>query len=187
YYDRWAKTWEFQALLKARPAAGDLVLGKRYKDALTPLVWQASRRENFVEDVQAMRRRVIDALPKNMAGRELKLGPGGLRDIEFAVQLLQLVHGRDDDRVRVPGTLPALAALADGGYVGRTDAEDLAQAYRFLRQTEHLLQLYQLRRTHTLPTDPAVLRRLRRALRSTSNPHLPNVRMVPPATPITVR
>ncbi len=113
YYDRWAKTWEFQALLKARPAAGDLALGKRYADAVAPLVWQASQRENFVEDVQAMRRRVIDTLPKNMAGRELKLGPGGLRDIEFAVQLLQLVHGRSDERLRVPATLPALAALAD--------------------------------------------------------------------------
>jgi glutamate-ammonia-ligase adenylyltransferase len=187
YYERWAKTWEFQALLKARPAAGDLALGKRYTDALTPLVWQASRRDNFVEDVQAMRRRVIDTLPKNVAGRELKLGPGGLRDIEFAVQLLQLVHGCDDDRLRVPATLPALAALAAGGYVGRTDADDLAQAYRFLRQTEHLLQLYQLRRTHTLPSDPAVLRRLGRALGATTNPIIPNVRVVPLDAPITLR
>ena len=166
YYERWAKTWEFQALLKARPAAGDAELGKRYADAVTPLVWQASRRENFVEDVQAMRRRVIDTLPKNMAGRELKLGPGGLRDIEFAVQLLQLVHGRADERLRAPATLPALKALADGGYVGRADADDLAGAYRFLRRTEHLLQLHSLRRTHTLPTDPEVLRRLARAMRN---------------------
>jgi glutamate-ammonia-ligase adenylyltransferase len=187
YYERWAKTWEFQALLKARPAAGDLTLGKRYSGAVAPLVWQASRRENFVEDVQAMRRRVVDTLPKNMAGRELKLGPGGLRDIEFAVQLLQLVHGRDDDRLRVPATLPALAALADGGYVGRTDAEDLAQAYRFLRQTEHLLQLYQLRRTHTLPTDRAVLRRLGRALGSNPRSVIPNVRVVPAGTPVALR
>ncbi|HET9081209.1 MAG TPA: bifunctional [glutamine synthetase] adenylyltransferase/[glutamine synthetase]-adenylyl-L-tyrosine phosphorylase [Trebonia sp.] len=187
YYERWAKTWEFQALLKARPAAGDLALGKRYTAALTPLVWQASRRENFVEGVQAMRRRVVDTLPKNMAGRELKLGPGGLRDIEFAVQLLQLVHGRDDDRLRVPATLPALAALADGGYVGRADAEDLAQAYRFLRQTEHLLQIYQLRRTHTLPTDPSVLRRLGRALAFAPQPVLQNVRVVPLEAPVTYR
>jgi glutamate-ammonia-ligase adenylyltransferase len=187
YYERWAKTWEFQALLKARPAAGDLALGKRYADAVTPLVWEASRRENFVEDVQAMRRRVIDTLPKNMAGRELKLGPGGLRDIEFAVQLLQLVHGRDDDRLRVPATLPALAALADGGYVARADADDLAQAYRFLRQSEHLLQLYQLRRTHTLPTDQAILRRLGRAIGSHSKSLLPNVRVVPPGPPVSPR
>jgi glutamate-ammonia-ligase adenylyltransferase len=182
YYDRWAKTWEFQALLKARPAAGDRDLGRRYAQAVAPLVWQASQRENFVEDVQAMRRRVVATLPKNMAGRELKLGPGGLRDIEFAVQLLQLVHGSADDRLRVPATLPALRALADGGYVGRDDAEDLAQAYRFLRQTEHLLQIYQLRRTHTLPTDPAVLRRLGRALRrsSSTTPVFPNGPLVPP-------
>jgi glutamate-ammonia-ligase adenylyltransferase len=166
YYDRWAKTWEFQALLKARACAGDRDLGDRYVTAVSPLVWQASQRENFVEDVQAMRRRVEATLPKNMAGRELKLGPGGLRDIEFAVQLLQLVHGRADERLRVPATLPALRALADGGYVGRADADDLAAAYRFLRRTEHLLQLYQLRRTHTLPTDPEVLRRLARAMRS---------------------
>ena len=176
YYDRWAKTWEFQALLKARPAAGDWDLGERYAKAVAPLVWHASQRENFVEDVQAMRRRVVATLPKNMAGRELKLGPGGLRDIEFAVQLLQLVHGSADDRLRVPATLPALTALADGGYVGRADADDLAQAYRFLRQTEHLLQIYQLRRTHTLPTDPAVLRRLGRAMRKSNaaNPVSPN-------------
>src|ERR1700684_4214317 len=129
-----------------------------------------------------MRRGGVAALPKNMAGRELKLGPGGLRDIEFAVQLLQLVHGSTDDRLRVPGTLPALNALADGGYVGRADAEELAQAYRFLRQTEHLLQLYQLRRTHTLPTDPAVLRRLGRALRHSHslNPVISNDRVVSP-------
>ena len=166
YYDRWAKTWEFQALLKARAAAGDLDLGERYVAKVSPLVWQASQRENFVEDVQAMRRRVEATLPKNMAGRELKLGPGGLRDIEFAVQLLQLVHGRADERLRAPATLPALKALADGGYVGRADADDLAGAYRFLRRTEHLLQLFQLRRTHTLPTDPEVLRRLARAMRN---------------------
>ncbi|MFY9848219.1 MAG: bifunctional glutamine-synthetase adenylyltransferase/deadenyltransferase, partial [Trebonia sp.] len=107
YYDRWAKTWEFQALLKARAAAGDLDLGERYVAKVSPLVWQASQRENFVEDVQAMRRRVEATLPRNMAGRELKLGPGGLRDIEFAVQLLQLVHGRADERLRAPATLPA--------------------------------------------------------------------------------
>ena len=166
YYDRWAKTWEFQALLKARAAAGDRDLGERYVAKVSPLVWQASQRENFVEDVQAMRRRVEATLPKNMAGRELKLGPGGLRDIEFAVQLLQLVHGRADERLRAPATLPALKALADGGYVGRADADDLAGAYRFLRRTEHLLQLFQLRRTHTLPTDPEVLRRLARAMRN---------------------
>jgi glutamate-ammonia-ligase adenylyltransferase len=163
YYERWAKTWEFQALLKARPVAGDAELGAAYLAAVGPLVWQASHRDHFVEDVQAMRRRVEESLPAKQAGRELKLGPGGLRDIEFAVQLLQLVHGSTDESVRAPATLPALAALAAGGYVGRADADDLAAAYRFLRRTEHLLQLHRLSRTHTLPDDPAVLRRLGRA------------------------
>src|ERR1700761_8752536 len=165
YYERWAKTWEFQALLKARPAAGDMQLSQEYMDLVAPMIWQAAQRENFVEDVQAMRRRVEKTLPPDQAPREIKLGPGGLRDIEFAIQLLQLVHGRTDETLRSPSTLVALAALAKGGYVGRDDAHDLAEAYRFLRQVEHLLQLYRLSRTHTLPEDPAVLRRLGRALR----------------------
>ena len=165
YYERWAKTWEFQALLKARPVAGDLDLGQEYLAALGPMVWQAAQRPHFVADVQAMRRRVIGNLPASEAARQLKLGPGGLRDIEFAVQLLQLVHGRTDGSLREPGTLPALAALAQGGYVAREDAATMAAAYRFLRSVEHLLQLRQLRRTHTLPDDPEALRRLGRALR----------------------
>ena len=173
YYERWAKTWEFQALLKARPVAGDMALGEAYANTLGPLVWQAARREHFVEDVQAMRRRVEQSLPARQAGRELKLGPGGLRDIEFAVQLLQLVHGRTDETLRAPATLPALAALAAGGYVGRADADELAAAYRFLRRTEHLLQLSRLSRTHTLPEDPAVLRRLGRAMRFNDGPNEP--------------
>jgi len=173
YYERWAKTWEFQALLKARPVAGDQELGRAYAAAIAPMVWQAAQRENFVQDVQAMRRRVVATLPAAEAGRQLKLGPGGLRDIEFAVQLLQLVHGRTDESLRVSATLPALAALAAGGYVGREDAASLAAAYRFLRNVEHLLQLRQLRRTHTLPADPAALRRLGRALNLTERGRAP--------------
>ncbi len=165
YYQRWAQTWEFQALLKARPVAGDATLGAAYAAEMNPLVWQAAQRENFVSDVQAMRRRVIGTLPAAAAGREIKLGPGGLRDIEFAVQLLQLVHGRVDETLREPATLPALAMLAAGGYVGRQDAAELAAAYRFLRRVEHLLQLRYLRRTHTMPEQPEVLRRIGRALR----------------------
>ena len=166
YYERWAKTWEFQALLKARPVAGDAELGAQYLAAIAPLVWQSAQRENFVADVQAMRRRVLGSLPADSAGREIKLGPGGLRDIEFAVQLLQLVHGRTDETLRAPATLDALDALAKGGYVGRQDAASLADAYRFLRTVEHLLQLRHLRRTHMLPEDPAVLRQVGRALRA---------------------
>ncbi|MHC6628551.1 bifunctional [glutamine synthetase] adenylyltransferase/[glutamine synthetase]-adenylyl-L-tyrosine phosphorylase [Streptomyces globosus] len=164
YYQRWAKTWEFQALLKARAVAGDPDLGAQYVEAITPLVWQAAERENFVADVQHMRRRVVDNIPAAHVDRELKLGPGGLRDVEFAVQLLQLVHGRSDTTLHSRTTLDALHALAAGGYVGRADAAQLGDAYRFLRAMEHRIQLYRLRRTHLVPEGEADLRRLGRSL-----------------------
>jgi glutamate-ammonia-ligase adenylyltransferase len=164
YYRRWAKTWEFQALLKARPVAGDDELGSAYVETLAPMVWSAADRDGFVADVQAMRRRVLDNVPAADADREVKLGSGGLRDVEFAVQLLQLVHGRSDETLRSPTTLVALESLAAGGYVGRDDAAGLAAAYRFLRTVEHRLQLAQLRRTHLLPTTEPELRRLARAM-----------------------
>lgn len=170
YYDRWAKTWEFQALLKARPVAGDEELGRRYARAVAPLVWQAADRDNFVPDVQRMRRRVEESIPADRVERELKLGPGGLRDVEFAVQLLQLVHGRTDPALRHATTLDALAALADGGYIGRKDAATLHDSYRFLRTVEHRLQLYRLRRTHLMPEDEPDLRRLGRSLGLTADP-----------------
>ncbi|WP_329370227.1 bifunctional [glutamine synthetase] adenylyltransferase/[glutamine synthetase]-adenylyl-L-tyrosine phosphorylase [Streptomyces sp. NBC_00669] len=164
YYHRWAKTWEFQALLKARPVAGDAALGAEYVAAIRPMVWQAAERENFVTDVQEMRRRVVDTIPAAQVERELKLGPGGLRDVEFAVQLLQLVHGRSDTSLRSATTLTALADLARGGYVGRADAAALDAAYRFLRLMEHRIQLQKMRRTHLVPDDEAGLRRLGRGL-----------------------
>ncbi|MFF5917186.1 bifunctional [glutamine synthetase] adenylyltransferase/[glutamine synthetase]-adenylyl-L-tyrosine phosphorylase [Streptomyces flavochromogenes] len=170
YYQRWAKTWEFQALLKARAVAGDPELGAHYIGAVSPLVWQAAERENFVPDVQKMRRRVVDNIPVAQVDRELKLGPGGLRDVEFAVQLLQLVHGRSDAGLHSGTTLDALAALAAGGYVGRADAAQLDEAYRFLRAMEHRIQLYRLRRTHLVPEDEADLRRLGRSLGLRTDP-----------------
>ncbi|MFD0919704.1 bifunctional [glutamine synthetase] adenylyltransferase/[glutamine synthetase]-adenylyl-L-tyrosine phosphorylase [Saccharopolyspora rosea] len=151
YYRRWARTWEFQALLKARPVAGDAELGERYLHAVQPLVWTAAEREDFVADVRSMRRRVENHVPVDLSERELKLGRGGLRDVEFAVQLLQMVHGRSDESLRSPSTLDALRALGEGGYVARTDAADLVDSYRFLRTVEHRLQLRRLRRTHLFP------------------------------------
>jgi [glutamine synthetase] adenylyltransferase / [glutamine synthetase]-adenylyl-L-tyrosine phosphorylase len=164
YYQRWAKTWEFQALLKARPVAGDPELGRQYVERITPMVWSASQRDGFVTDVQAMRRRVVDHIPAAHATREIKLGAGGLRDVEFAVQLLQMVHGRTDEAVRAPATLSALAYLTSAGYVGRDDGAALDDAYRFLRTLEHRMQLGHLTRVHVLPEDQASLRRLGRSM-----------------------
>ncbi|WP_141012992.1 bifunctional [glutamine synthetase] adenylyltransferase/[glutamine synthetase]-adenylyl-L-tyrosine phosphorylase [Nocardioides sambongensis] len=164
YYERWAAAWEFQALLKARPVAGDLGLGAEFVAMVQPMVWTAADREGFVEAARAMRRRVLDHIPAREADRELKLGSGGLRDVEFAIQLLQLVHGRTDERIRPPTTLSALARLTEGGYVGKEDGEKLHRAYAFLRQLEHRIQLHRLQRTHLVPDDDDALRRLGRSL-----------------------
>ncbi|QDZ13896.1 bifunctional [glutamine synthetase] adenylyltransferase/[glutamine synthetase]-adenylyl-L-tyrosine phosphorylase [Humibacter ginsenosidimutans] len=162
YYERWAKDWEFQALLKARPIAGDVELGHRYIAALTPAVWASAARDGFVDSVQRMRERVTANIPADEVDRQLKLGPGGLRDIEFTVQLLQLVHGHTDASVRVAGTLPALQALAAGGYIGREEAAEFARDYRVLRLLEHRIQLRELRRSHLMPRDEDQLRTLAR-------------------------
>ncbi len=164
YYDRWAQDWEYQALLKARHMAGDIDLGTAFVDSVAPHVWQAAGRKGFIESVQAMRERVTELIPAKEAERELKLGRGGLRDVEFAVQLLQMVHGRSDDMVRSPNTLVALEQLATWGYVGREDAATLSDAYRFLRTLEHRIQLSRMRRTHTVPTDEHELRVLGRSM-----------------------
>lgn len=163
YYRRWAKTWEFQALLKARPAAGDPDLGAAYAAATADLVWRAADRPDLVPGAQAMRRRVEQHVPAKERDRQLKLGRGGLRDVEFSVQLLQLVHGRTDPALRTANTLDALQRLAAYGYVGRHDAAELDHDYRFLRVLEHRLQLKAVQRTHLLPTSEADLRRLGRA------------------------
>ena len=169
YYQRWAASWEFQALLKARAAAGDEALGRAYEQAVAPFIWSASLRDNFVDDARAMRRRVERASePRNGQDRRIKLGPGGLRDVEFTVQLLQLVHGRGDRSLRVRPTLTALRALSDGGYVSRGAAGALGDGYRVLRLLEHRSQLHRLRRTHDLPDSDADLRRIGRGIDRTA-------------------
>lgn len=163
YYDRWAKSWEFQALLKARPLAGDPALGEAYVAATQPKVWASSGREDFVDNVQRMRERVMEHIPAADMPHQVKLGPGGIRDIEFAVQLIQLVHGRSDESIRDRGTLPAIAALEAGGYIGREEAAVFSRDYRTLRLIEHRLQLVGLSRTHLMPRTEGGLRVLARA------------------------
>ncbi|MFK3679016.1 bifunctional [glutamine synthetase] adenylyltransferase/[glutamine synthetase]-adenylyl-L-tyrosine phosphorylase [Microbacterium sp. NPDC090218] len=162
YYDRWAKSWEFQALLKARPLAGDPQLGAEYIAAVQPKIWSSAARQDFVESVQRMRERVMEHIDPEDAPYQLKLGAGGLRDIEFTVQLLQLVHGLTDESLRTRGTLESLDALVEGGYIGRADAATFADDYRLLRLMEHRLQLRELSRTHLMPRTPAGLRVLAR-------------------------
>lgn len=163
YYDRWAKAWEFQALIKARACAGDLALGEEFVAGTRPLVWASANREDFVGSVQRMRERVTEHIAPEELPLQIKLGPGGLRDIEFSVQLLQLVHGQHDEQLQLRGTLPALRALVEDGYVARSDGERLSEHYRTLRVLEHRLQLRDLRRTALMPSDDEGRRVLARA------------------------
>ncbi len=163
YWERWAQTWEFQALLKARPAAGDAAIGARFGQLAADAVWQRPFGADELREVRAMKARAEGEVQrKGLAERELKRGPGGIRDIEFAVQLLQLVHGRADPMLRSPNTLTALATLGASGYVDPGDADALAGAYRFLRAVEHRLQLWDEGQVHAVPTDGVALERLAR-------------------------
>ena len=163
YYERHADTWERQALLKARPVAGDLDLGAHFVEGVAPFVYPERLEAAAIEDVRRMKARVEEHV-RARGRQDVKRSPGGIRDVEFAVQLLQLVHGRRDSALRTPGTLPALQALARGGYVAQADADRLADSYRFLRRLEHRLQLVRDLQTHDLPEDPAALRLLARAM-----------------------
>ena len=155
YWERWAKTWEFQSLLKARPVAGDEQLGQAFLDAAEPFIWPEVLNPEVVAEIRAMKNR-IETKPEVLRDkdRQVKLGPGGIRDIEFSVQLLQLVHGRGDRSLRLTGTLDTLQALVRNGYVDEDDAAQFADSYRLLRTIEHRLQLVHERRTHTIPEDP---------------------------------
>ena len=165
YWDRWAESWEFQALLKSRRVAGDEALGARFVDQAADRVWGRPLGADELRQVRNLKGRAErEVARRGLAGRELKTGKGGIRDIEFAVQLLQLVHGRTDESLRSPSTLPALRALAGGGYVDPADASSLEAAYRFLRAVEHRLQLQEDQQVHTLPASKDGRARLARVL-----------------------
>lgn len=166
YYKRWSEAWELQALLKARHAAGDADLGRRFRAMCDRIIW--------VEGLDVDALRSIRALKAQAEGGaravDIKRSRGGIRDIEFAIQLLQLVHGRFDPDLRVPSTIGAIEALSRNGYVEADEASRLTDAYRFLRSVEHLLQLRELKQTHTLPTSEEGRDWLGRALGFTRNP-----------------
>ena len=165
YWDRWAETWEFQALLKARPFAGDADLGAAFLAAAEKRLWTRPFTADDLRAVRAMKAKAEGQLARRgLADREIKRGRGGIRDIEFAVQLLQLVHGGRDAALRSPNTLDALAELGTAGYVDSEDAKQLDHAYRVLRTVEHRLQLVNEQQVHALPTDTAAMSRLARVM-----------------------
>jgi len=165
YYESKAMTWERQALIKARPVAGDLELGQAFVEMVTPFVYRQELPPQAIDEVRRVKVRLEEYVrARGKTGTEVKRGWGGIRDVEFAVQLLQIVHGRRDERLRQPNTLRALSVLAGEGYVAEDDAEALAGAYRFLRSLEHRLQMVRDLQTHELPADRISLARLARSL-----------------------
>jgi [glutamine synthetase] adenylyltransferase / [glutamine synthetase]-adenylyl-L-tyrosine phosphorylase len=165
YWKRWAQPWEFQALLKAVPVAGDAGVGRAWASAASFTLWGRRFGADDLRYLRAMKARAeAEVERRGLAEREVKRAPGGIRDIEFAVQTLQLVHGQSDPELRSPTTLVALAEMGAGGYVAPDDAAGLAGAYRLLRRVEHALQIEDERQTHTLPADRDQRRRIARVL-----------------------
>jgi glutamate-ammonia-ligase adenylyltransferase len=165
YYERRSATWERQAMIKARPVAGDPWIGSAFVEGVAPFVYPEDLGPRAIEDVRRTKVRLEEYIRRRGKDlTEVKRGRGGIRDVEFAVQLLQIVHGRRDPRLREPNTLRALATLAEEGYVAQADAGALADAYRFLRTLEHRLQIVRDLQTHDLPADPHARTTLARSL-----------------------
>jgi [glutamine synthetase] adenylyltransferase / [glutamine synthetase]-adenylyl-L-tyrosine phosphorylase len=169
YYESMGQNWERAAMIKARPVAGDLALGSAFLEAIRSFVWRRGLDFAAVADIHAMKRRIdeykggaladaVDPLAR-IAGHNVKLGEGGIREIEFLAQTLQLVWGGRDPALRVPTTLGALRMLVRAGHVPRSAARELGAAYRFLRRVEHRLQMTADRQVHELPQRPADLAR----------------------------
>lgn len=165
YWEKWAEPWEFQALLKAVPVAGNQQLGEQWFNSAQNRLWSRPFDAEALRSLRAMKARAeAEVARKGLDTRELKRGPGGIRDIEFTVQLLQLVHGNLDTDLRSPTTLTMLQEMSDAGYIDESDAEKMASSYRFLRTVEHRLQLVDEQQVHTVPTDQFALDRLARSL-----------------------
>ncbi len=160
HYESSALSWERAAFIRARAAAGDVVMGKRFLDTIQPFVWRRSLDFGAVEELRAMSRRIRSHHSGGQVfgpGYDLKRGRGGIREVEFFVQIHQLIHGGRDPALRVADTLGGISALETAGWIDRDAATVLANAYRLYRTIEHRLQMVEDRQTHSLPSDPGVL------------------------------
>ena len=161
YYESWGRTWERAALIKARPAAGDMVLGHAFVDMVRPFVFRRYLDYSAIAEIREMKKRIEDAGAAK-AGREidLKLGVGGIREIEFFISALQLIYGGREPGIRERGALKALHRLALKDLVSFEEQRDLARAYEFLRLAEHRLQVVDEGQVHSVVNDPAEIRAL---------------------------
>ena len=166
YYQTRARDWELQMLIKARVCAGDLEPGREILEFVQPLIYTSTLNFSAVESVSETRQRISEkvAAKRRRPGLDIKLAPGGIRDIEFLVQCLQRLHGGRELWLQHPGTLLALRRLHDKELLSDSEYSRLAAAYTFLRHLEHRLQLYDDQQTHTLPDSEPELERLARSM-----------------------
>lgn len=160
YYESSALAWERAAFIRARAAAGDLGVGTHFLDAIRPFVWRRALDFGAIAEIRGISRRIRDHHTSGQRfgpGYDLKRGRGGIREIEFFAQIHQLIHGGREPELRVPATMPALAALAAAGRIPSETAETLTAAYRLFRTIEHRLQMIDDRQTHRLPPDGEAL------------------------------
>jgi glutamate-ammonia-ligase adenylyltransferase len=160
HYESSALPWERAAFIRARAAAGDVALGQRFLDAIKPFVWRRSLDFGVIEEVRQISARIRDHFAQNAQigpGYDLKRGRGGIREVEFFVQIQQMIHGGRDASVRVPATLDAIRALLAAGRLEEESANELAETYRLLRTIEHRVQMVDDAQTHLLPAEPAAL------------------------------
>ncbi|HEX9873792.1 MAG TPA: bifunctional [glutamate--ammonia ligase]-adenylyl-L-tyrosine phosphorylase/[glutamate--ammonia-ligase] adenylyltransferase [Deferrimonas sp.] len=163
YYESWGQSWERAAMIKARPVAGSIPLGERLLKNLEPFVYRKFLDYAMVEDIKVMKQKIDRSLTRDREGElNLKLGRGGIREIEFFIQALQLIYAGKNPRLRVKNSLKALDALLSEGHIKTEDHRTLRDAYIFLRTVEHRIQVVQERQTHNLPTHPGELRALAR-------------------------
>jgi glutamate-ammonia-ligase adenylyltransferase len=167
YYESTGQNWERAAMIKARPTAGDLAAGESFLREVVPFIWRKYLDYGAVADVHAMKRQMAAFKGHDeiaIEGHNIKLGRGGIREIEFFVQTQQLIAGGRHPELRGRQTLATLDDLAKGGWISRDAARDLAEAYRFLREVEHRLQMVADEQTHTLPAERDALDRFARFL-----------------------
>ncbi|NPD19096.1 [protein-PII] uridylyltransferase family protein [Alterinioella nitratireducens] len=164
YYEAEGRNWERAAYIKARAAAGDIAAGERFLEILTPFVWRKHLDFAAIEDTQNMRRKIRSHKglhgPIKLEGHDMKLGPGGIREIEFFAQTRQIVSGGRDPDLRLRGTVPALAMLAEKDWISDQTARELTDHYRAHREIEHRVQMIHDTQTHDLPTNEDGFRRL---------------------------
>ncbi|MDE2166726.1 MAG: bifunctional [glutamine synthetase] adenylyltransferase/[glutamine synthetase]-adenylyl-L-tyrosine phosphorylase [Alphaproteobacteria bacterium] len=163
YYESAGQNWERAALIRARPVAGDLDAGRAFLAALTPFLWRKHLDFAAIQDIHSIKRQIHaqrGGARIAVAGHNIKLGRGGIREIEFFAQTQQLIWGGREPELRQRGTIAALTALAMAGHISLQTADELAEAYGFLRRVEHRLQMIDDAQTHTIPENAAEVRRL---------------------------